>query len=70
MQQNQFHRNLKRLRKRARLTQAGFAAKFAGVNRHNIMDWESIAEPSFFRLIQIADYFVLTTDQILKEEIV
>ncbi|SEM65883.1 DNA-binding transcriptional regulator, XRE-family HTH domain [Mucilaginibacter gossypiicola] len=66
---NHFHKNLKRLRKRHGLTQQAFAEKFKGIDRNNISAWENEAEPAYFRLIQIAEFFGLTTDQILKEEI-
>lgn len=56
---------LKELREENKLSQKQFANKF-GVAQSTVGGWESGArEPSFERLIKLADYFQVSTDYLL-----
>ena len=61
-----FGKNLSRLRKSARLTQKELAEKL-GINVNTFIGYETAGrEPKFETLIKIADFFGVSTDELLK----
>ena len=63
-----FNKRLKKLRKNKRLTQKELAEHIEVV-QSKISSWESERlEPNLYRLIQLADYFGVTTDYLLGRE--
>jgi transcriptional regulator with XRE-family HTH domain len=66
---NHFAKNFKKLRLNKGFTQQQLAAHLK-ISRPNIGSYEeSRAEPSFDRLIQIADLFKISIDELLKTEL-
>lgn len=63
-----FAKRLKALREGAGLTQDELSAKI-GINRSQISHWEHGAmQATGVRLVQLADYFKVTTDYLLGRE--
>ncbi|UYT10242.1 helix-turn-helix domain-containing protein [Lactococcus garvieae] len=63
-----FNERLKKLRKNKRLTQKELAEHIEVV-QSKISSWETEKlEPNLYRLIQLADYFGVTTDYLLGRE--
>ncbi len=66
---NQFAENLKNLRTKRKFSRARLARSFKGCTHNNIYSWETGKQPCYERLIEIAEFFNVTIDQLLKEEI-
>ncbi|MDT2620719.1 helix-turn-helix transcriptional regulator [Lactococcus petauri] len=65
---NLFAERLKKLRKDKRNTQSE-VAKTVGVKQNSCSEWETgKREPNLDRVIQLADYFGVTTDYLLGRE--
>jgi len=63
-----FNKRLKKLRKNKGLTQKELA-EHIDVVQSKISSWETERlEPNLYRLIQLADYFGVTTDYLLGRE--
>jgi transcriptional regulator with XRE-family HTH domain len=66
---NLFAQNLKILRKQRALSRERLAFSLKGCSGKNIQTWEYGHQPGYDMLIQIADFFNVTVDHLLKEEI-
>ena len=65
-----FKENLKKIRKRANLSQAELA-KLLGVNQYNISFWEiGRSEPNIEQLIKLSEILNVPTDYLLGKEII
>ncbi len=66
---NHFAANLKKLREKKDFSRRMLAAQFKWVSEQNIRTWEIGHQPPFERLIEIAKYFDVSIDSLLKEQL-